>query len=69
MMEETFDNGVPKLAVSDYDYLLRADQIAQYAVEPRDSSKLLIWNQGEIKDRQFFALDQELGAEIGRAHV
>ena len=63
MMEETFDNGVPKLAVSDYDYVLLADKIAQYAVEPRDSSKLLIWNQGEIKDRQFFALDQELGAD------
>ena len=64
MIDEGFDNGVPHLAVSDYDYPLAADQIAQHAVEPRDASKLLIWTGREIKDRSFHQLDQELGADV-----
>ena len=64
MIDEGFDNGVPHLAVGDYDYPLAADQIAQHAVEPRDASKLLIWTGREIKDRSFHELDQELGADV-----
>ncbi len=64
MMDENFDNGVPRLAVSDYDYPLRADQIAQHAIEPRDASKLLVWTGEEIRDRRFHELDQELAADV-----
>jgi S-adenosylmethionine:tRNA ribosyltransferase-isomerase len=64
MMENGFDNGVPKLAVSDYDYHLGAEQIAQYAIEPRDASKLLVWTGGEIRDRRFYELDDELDADV-----
>ena len=64
MIEDGFDNGVPHLAVSDYDYSLTSDQIAQYAIEPRDASKLLVWTGSEIKDRRFHELDQELGADV-----
>lgn len=64
MIVDGFDNGVPHLAVSDYDYSLTSDQIAQYAIEPRDASKLLVWTGSEIKDRRFHELDQELGADV-----
>ncbi|PHX77607.1 MAG: S-adenosylmethionine tRNA ribosyltransferase [Flavobacteriales bacterium] len=64
MIEDGFDNGVPHLAVSDYDCSLTSDQIAQYAIEPRDASKLLVWTGSEIKDRRFHELDQELGADV-----
>lgn len=64
MIEDGFDNGVPQLVVSDYDYSLTSDQIAQYAIEPRDASKLLVWTGSEIKDRIFHELDQELGADV-----
>ena len=64
MTDESFDNGVPHLAVGDYDYHLEPKQIAQYAIEPRDASKLLVWTGSEIKDRSFHELDQELGADV-----
>ena len=64
MIDESFDNGVPHLAVGDYDYHLEPEQIAQYAIEPRDASKLLVWTGSEIKDRNFHELDQELGADL-----
>lgn len=64
MIEDGLDNGMPHLAVSDYDYCLTSDQIAQYAIEPRDASKLLVWTGSEIKDRIFHELDQELGADV-----
>ena len=64
MINESFDNGVPHLAVGDYDYQLAPEQIAQYAIEPRDSSKLLVWTGGEIKDRSFYELDQELDEDV-----
>ena len=58
MTDESFDNGVPHLAVGDYDYHLEPEQIAQYAIEPRDASKMLVWTGSEIKDRSFHELDQ-----------
>jgi len=64
MINESFDNGVPHLAVGDYDYHLEPEQIAQYAIEPRDASKLLVWTGSEIKDRSFHELDQELGSDV-----
>jgi S-adenosylmethionine:tRNA ribosyltransferase-isomerase len=64
MMEESFDNGVPRLAVRDYDYSLLSAQIAQHAIEPRDASKLLVWTGEEIRDRRFHELDQELAQDV-----
>lgn len=42
--------------ISDYDYLLPEGQIAQVAAEPRDSSKLLVYQHAEIRDAVFSEL-------------
>ncbi len=39
---------IPKIPIDDYNYLLPDDRIAQKAAEPRDSSKLLLYNKGNI---------------------
>jgi len=36
------------LLVSSYDYSLSPQSIAQYAIEPRDHAKLLLWRDGVI---------------------
>jgi S-adenosylmethionine:tRNA ribosyltransferase-isomerase len=41
------------LSISDYDYQLPDQKIAQYPVEQRDKSKLLISNQGKISESTF----------------
>lgn len=64
MTDADFDNGVPQLAVVDYDYDLTQDRIAQHAVEPRDASKLLVWTGTEIRDLRFSELDQELDSGV-----
>ncbi len=38
------------LTITDFTYDLRDEQIAKYPVEPRDSSKLLCYNNGVIKE-------------------
>jgi S-adenosylmethionine:tRNA ribosyltransferase-isomerase len=39
--------------IDDYDYGLEDSRIAQFAVEPRDSSKLLVYDGGVIEDTVF----------------
>ena len=41
------------IKVSDYDYNLPSEKIAKYPTGKRDSSKLLIYNKGNIKETQF----------------
>lgn len=48
---------IPELFIKDYDYDLPNEKIAQTAVEPRDSSKLLRYQNEEIKVYQFSDLD------------
>lgn len=43
----------PPILLSEFSYDLPQERIAQEAVEPRDSSKLLIYQDGEIKDSVF----------------
>ncbi|MEZ4804014.1 MAG: S-adenosylmethionine:tRNA ribosyltransferase-isomerase [Bacteroidia bacterium] len=46
--------------IDDYDYNLPLELIAQTALEPRDSSKLLVYNKGEITDGVFSNLQNFL---------
>lgn len=39
--------------IEDYDYELPQSNIAQYALEPRDVSRLLVYKNGKISDHQF----------------
>lgn len=51
---------VPAISLDDYLYDLPDDRIARYAIEPRDSSKLLIYQNGEIRSSQFSNLATHL---------
>lgn len=42
-----------ELSISDFNYELPEERIAQHAAEPRDSSKLLLFSNGEISDHVF----------------
>ena len=46
-MQQTFQGHI---AISDYTYDLKDEQIAKYPVEPRDSSKLLLYKDGNITE-------------------
>jgi S-adenosylmethionine:tRNA ribosyltransferase-isomerase len=46
------------IPISDYNYLLPDKKIAKYPLESRDSSKLLVFNKGEISDDVFTNLHQ-----------
>jgi S-adenosylmethionine:tRNA ribosyltransferase-isomerase len=41
------------ISIEDFNYELEEKKIAKYPLEKRDASKLLLWNDGEISDRQF----------------
>jgi S-adenosylmethionine:tRNA ribosyltransferase-isomerase len=47
----------PNISIDEFDYLLPEERIAQFPLEQRDSSKLLIWKDG--------ALSQDIFSEIG----
>ncbi len=51
------------LHLSDYTYPLPDERIARYPVSPRDASKLLIYEEGEIIHRHFHQLAEQLPAE------
>jgi S-adenosylmethionine:tRNA ribosyltransferase-isomerase len=53
---------VQQTSIDQFTYDLPDDLIAKYPVEPRDSSKLLIYQQGEIKDKHYTDLSDELVA-------
>jgi S-adenosylmethionine:tRNA ribosyltransferase-isomerase len=55
-------NTVPTIFINEYDYLLPSDQIAAYPLIQRDASRLLVYNQGVIKDDQFTNLSNHLPA-------
>ncbi len=46
------------LNLKDFTYTLPQERIALYPLAKRDESKLLVYNQGEIKNEQFSSLDQ-----------
>ena len=51
---------IPEILMKDYDYSLPPDRIAQFPLKNRDSSKLLIWNNGRITQSFFSEIDQIL---------
>ncbi len=50
----------PKIKIQDYSYNLPQERIAKYPLEKRDSSKLLIYNKGEISQSIFTSLPSYL---------
>jgi len=46
----------PKIKIQDYSYILPDSRIAKYPLQKRDSSKLLIYNNGEISQSLFSSL-------------
>ena len=46
------------IPISEYNYQLPDDRIAKYPLESRDSSKLLVFNKGEISHTVFTNLQQ-----------
>ena len=51
---------LPEIKLSDYSYHLPEDRIAQYPLEKRDESKLLVYSGGKIKHDRFNQLNQHL---------
>jgi S-adenosylmethionine:tRNA ribosyltransferase-isomerase len=48
------------LSIVDFNYNLPENRIAYFPLEPRDSSKLLIYKEGEIHDYHYFELSDHL---------
>lgn len=55
-------NKIQALSIVDFNYDLPDERIAYFPVEPRDSSKLLIYKNGVISDYQYFQLNDHLPA-------
>ncbi|AEI50924.1 S-adenosylmethionine:tRNA ribosyltransferase-isomerase [Runella slithyformis] len=51
---------LPEIPLADYQYDLPDERIARFPVEPRDTSKLLIYENGTIKHDRFYALPEHL---------
>lgn len=52
--------GIPRISIKEYNYELEDSRIAKYPVEPKDASKLLIFNAGNILHRHFYDLPEFL---------
>lgn len=48
------------LAIADHSYELPEDRIAQHPLAERDQAKLLVYQGGQVRDRRFVDLPQEL---------
>lgn len=48
--------------INDYDYPLTDDRIAKFPLSERDSSKLLVYRKGDISERHFADIGEELPA-------
>lgn len=51
---------IKSIRIEDYDYKLDDERIAKYPVEPRDSSKLLLYKKGHISETIFKNLPEHL---------
>ena len=51
---------IERLRISDFDYILPDEKIAKYPLEKRDSSKLLLYKNGEISSSVFSSLPEYL---------
>ena len=53
----------PKIKIQDYSYILPEERIAKYPLQKRDSSKLLIYKDGEISESCFSSLSSYLPSD------
>ena len=49
-----------QININDYDYPLPEERIAKFPLDERDSSKLLVYRKGEISERRFRDIGEEL---------
>ena len=54
---------VRKIRIEDYDYVLPEERIAKYPLSRRDSSKLLVYRNGNIGQNVFKNLADELSPD------
>jgi S-adenosylmethionine:tRNA ribosyltransferase-isomerase len=54
---------VPELSILDYTYLLPQDRIANFPLQERDASKLLVYNNGGIDEDIYKHLDRHLPSD------
>ena len=59
-MTSMLKDKIKALSIVDFRYNLPDNQIAYFPVEPRDSSKLLIYKKGKISDYHYFQLNEHL---------
>ena len=51
---------IPVLHIEDYNYPLPDERIAKYPLPERDASKLLVYRDGQVAERKFRHLAEEL---------
>ena len=49
-----------QISIKEYDYLLPHERIAEFPLERRDQSKLLVYQEGRITDDRFYSIGQYL---------
>ncbi|MCL3781456.1 S-adenosylmethionine:tRNA ribosyltransferase-isomerase [Prolixibacteraceae bacterium JC049] len=54
---------VKQIEIAEYNYSLPDERIAQYPLEQRDASKLLVWEKGNIRDERFVELGNHIPAD------
>lgn len=59
-MENNWLEKAESLRIESFDYELPDERIARYPLNPRDSSKLLVYNQGNIQHQKFTYLVENL---------
>jgi len=59
----TLIDRVKSISIKDYTYDLPDSRIAKYPVEPRDSSKLLLYRDGEVSESRFYNLADYLQSD------
>lgn len=59
-MSEYIPMNVQSISIHDYSYTLEEERIAKYPLPERSSSRLLVYRNGEINDRLFVNLAEEL---------
>jgi S-adenosylmethionine:tRNA ribosyltransferase-isomerase len=56
----TIKDTIKSLSIIDFSYDLPDEKIAYFPVEPRDSSKLLVYKDNQITDYHYFELNEQL---------
>ena len=52
---------IQEIAIAEYDYPLPDERIAKYPLSQRDSSKLLVYNKGEVSEDEFSNIQSYIG--------